>query len=106
MRVTTAYASGVPGMAIDQARRCLEIGKKLDIVYYPFYGNFALGAAFLIEGRFTEARDALIVGTEAIRTLRTMYRFLPWILAFLAEALLALDERSEALAAGDRGVRR
>ena len=106
IRVTTAHASGVLGMAIDQARRCLDIGKKIDVEYYPFYGNFALGAAFLIEGRSTEARDALIVGREAIGTLRTMYGFLPWILAFLADAHLALDEHSEALAAAREGTER
>jgi tetratricopeptide (TPR) repeat protein len=68
------------------------------------FPQLSLGTAYLIEGQFTEARDTLIACTEVIRKLRTMYGYLPWVLALLAEAHLARGEFNKALAAAREGI--
>jgi tetratricopeptide (TPR) repeat protein len=104
--VLLARATGVRGPVLEVGRRCLEIGEKLDNDNNRVLGYFTLGTAYLIEARFTEARDALRVGAAIVRDRRTVFTSLPWILAVLAEAHLALGEHAEALAAAQEGIDR
>jgi class 3 adenylate cyclase/tetratricopeptide (TPR) repeat protein len=101
-----AHATGIRGPVLEVGRRCLEIAEKLDNDNNRVLGYFTLGTAYLIEARFTEARDALRVGAAIVRDRRTVFMTLPWILAVLAEAHLALGEYAEALAAAQEGINR
>ena len=101
-----AYAEGSPGTAVEAARRCLAIGEKLDNDSTRVHGSFALGKAYLTEGRYAEARDVLRASASFMRERRTFMWGLPWVLAVLAEAHLALGEHTEALAAAREGIDR
>lgn len=102
----TAYAIGGGMPILDVGRRCLADAEKFETELYRVQGYCALGTARLIEGQFTEARDTLVACTAVIRTLPTQYGYLPWVLALLAEAHLALGEHNEALAAAQEGIER
>lgn len=57
-----------------------------------------LGIAYLLEGQPAAARDALRESAAIVRDRRTQVAMLPQVLAVLAEAHLALGERTKAMA--------
>ena len=63
-----------------------------------------LGFVYLVEGRPAASRDALREGAAIVRDRRTQVAMLPEVLALLAEAHLALGERTEAVATAREGI--
>jgi class 3 adenylate cyclase len=104
--VTLDYTAGGSGPVLAAARRCLEVGERLDNDASRHQGYFALGTAHLIEARFDDARDALRTSVAIQRDRRTMLAGLPWVLPPLAEAHLALGEHAEALAVARECIER
>jgi tetratricopeptide (TPR) repeat protein len=63
-----------------------------------------LGSAYLVKGRPAAARDALRESAAIVRDRRTQVAMLPRVLGLLAEAHLALGERTEAVATAREGI--
>jgi tetratricopeptide (TPR) repeat protein len=101
-----AHATGVRGPVLEVGGRCLQIAERLDHNNLRVQGYFALGTAHLIEAQFADARDTLRATASIVRDRRTMFMCLPWVLALLAEAHLALGEHAEALAAAHEAIDR
>ncbi len=66
--------------------------------------HFALGHTHLLEGQPVAARDALRESAAIVRDRRMQVAMLPEVLALLAEAHLALGERTEAVATAREGI--
>jgi tetratricopeptide (TPR) repeat protein len=99
-----AYACGEPGSTLEHGRRCLEIAEKLDNESSRMLAHAVLGFAYLLEGQPAAAREALRESAAIARDRRTQTAMLPGVLAVLAEAHLALGERTEALATAREGI--
>ena len=99
-----AYACGGPESALEHGRRSLEIAEKLDNESSRMLAYAALGLAYLVEGSPPPP------ATHSARVPRSLViaarcaRLLPEVLAVLAEAHLALGERTEAVATAREGI--
>lgn len=97
-RAEVAYACGDPESTLEHGRRSLEIAEKLDNESSRMLAYSVLGYAYLLEGQPAAARDALRESVAIVRDRRTQVAMLPEVLALLAEAHLALGERTAAVA--------
>src|SRR5262249_39973782 len=82
----------------------LEIAEKLDNESSRILAYGVLGIAYLLEGQPAAARDALRESAAIVRDRRTQVAMLPEVLALLAEAQLALGERTDAVATAREGI--
>jgi tetratricopeptide (TPR) repeat protein len=89
---------------LELARRGLDIAEQSDNPSNRVAAYFALGAAYLVEGLHTAARDAAREGVAIARGHSVMKQLIPWMLGLRAEAALALGERTEAVAAAREGI--
>ena len=103
-RAEVAYACGDPESTLEPGRRSLEIAEKLDNESSRMLAYTVLGFAYLLEGQPAAARDALRESAAIVRDRRTQVAMLPEVLAVLAEAHLALGERTEAVATAREGI--
>jgi len=103
-RAEVAYACGDPESTLEHGRRSLEIAEKLDNESSRMLAYAVLGFAYLLEGQPAAARDALRKSAAIVRDRRTQVAMLPEVLALLAEAHLALGERTEAVATAREGI--
>jgi class 3 adenylate cyclase/tetratricopeptide (TPR) repeat protein len=103
-RAEVAYACGNPESTLEHGRRSLEIAEKLDNQSSRMLAYAVLGFAYLLEGQPAAARDALRESAAIVRDRRTQLAMLPEVLALLAEAHLALGERTEAVATAREGI--
>jgi tetratricopeptide (TPR) repeat protein len=103
-RVNLAYTCGGTESVPEHGRRTLEIAEKLDNETSRVFAYYTLGTAYLIDAQPAAAREALRESVAIARDRRTLRSFLPQVLAVLAEAHLALGERTEALAAAREGI--
>ncbi len=92
-----AYTCGGTESVLEHGRRSLEIAEKLDNESSRVSAYLTLGTAYLSDAQPAAARDALRESAAISRDRRTVRAFLPQVLAALAEAHLALGERTEAL---------
>jgi len=99
-----AYRCGGPESALEHGRRSLEIAEQLDNEASRLCAYATLGFAYLVEGQPAAARDALRESAAIARDRRALRAFLPMVLATLAEAHLALGERTEAVATAREGI--
>src|SRR5262249_39259084 len=99
-----ACTCGCADPALERGGRSLEIAEKLDNEASRMCAHATLGWASLVEGQAAAARDALRESAAIARDRRVMRGFLPEVLAALAEAQLALGERSEALATAREAI--
>ena len=99
-----AYACGGTESVLEHGRRSLEIAEKLDNETSRVLAYLALGTAYLIDAQPAAARDALHESVAIARDRRTGLVWLPQVLALLAEAHLALGERTEALATAREAI--
>ena len=102
-RAYLAYTCGGTESVLEHGRRSLEIAEKLDNESSRVFAYCALGTAYLIDSQPAAARDALRE-TVAISRDRKIRGLLPRVLPILAEAHLALGERTEALAAAREAI--
>ncbi|MBI3786602.1 MAG: AAA family ATPase [Deltaproteobacteria bacterium] len=103
-RAEVAYACGDPESTLEHGRRSLEIAEKLDNESSRMLAYTVLGVAYLLEGEPAAARDALRESAAIVRDRRTQFAMLPEVLALLAEAHLAVGERTEAVATAREGI--
>jgi class 3 adenylate cyclase/tetratricopeptide (TPR) repeat protein len=89
---------------LERARRSLDIAEQSDNPSNRAAAYFALGAAYLVEGQHAAARDATREGVAIARGHGVMKQLIPWMLGLLAEAALALGERTEAVAAARESI--
>jgi class 3 adenylate cyclase/tetratricopeptide (TPR) repeat protein len=99
-----AYTRGGPGPVLDRSRRCLEVAEQIDNDLCRSLAHFSFGNAYLTEGQPARARESLHTSAAIARDRGTLAALVPQILAMLAEAHLALGERTEALAAAREGI--
>jgi tetratricopeptide (TPR) repeat protein len=99
-----AYARGATEHVLERARRNIEIAERLDNEASRIMAYHSLGRAHLVEGQPAAAREALRESVGMIRERRTLGTLLPMVLVLLAEAQLALGERSEALATAREAI--
>jgi tetratricopeptide (TPR) repeat protein len=99
-----AYTCGGNESVLEHGRRSLEIAEKLDNETSRVLAYFALGAAHLIDAQLAAAGEALRESAAIARDRRSQVAFVPQVLAVLAEAHLALGERTEALAAAREAI--
>jgi len=99
-----AYACGGGESVLEHGRRSLEIAEKLDNELSRVIAYGALGTAYLIDAQPAAAREALRESVTISRDRHTGRAFLPEALALLAEAHLALGERTEAMAAAREAI--
>ncbi len=103
-RAQVTYACGNPESTLEHGRRSLGIAEKLDNESSRMLAYFVLGGAYLLEGQPGAARDALRESAAIVCDRRTQVAMLPEVLALLAEAHLALGERTEAVATAREGI--
>jgi tetratricopeptide (TPR) repeat protein len=103
-RAYLAYTCGGTESVLEHGRRSLEIAEKLDNESSRVFAYCALGTAYLIDAQPAAARDALRETVAISRDRRTIRALLPRVLPILAEAHLALGERTEALATAREGI--
>jgi ATP/maltotriose-dependent transcriptional regulator MalT len=103
-RADVAYACGDPESTLERGRRSFEIAEKLGNESSRMLAYAVLGSAYLLEGQPAAARDALRESAAIVRDRRTQVAMLPQVLGLLAEAHLALGERTEAVAAAREGI--
>jgi len=89
---------------LERARRSLDIAEQSGNQSNRVVAYFALGAGYLVEGQPAPSRDALREGVAIAREHGASKAIVPWLLALLAEAHLALGERSEAVATAREGI--
>jgi class 3 adenylate cyclase/tetratricopeptide (TPR) repeat protein len=99
-----AYTCGGTESVLEHGRRSLEIAEKLDNESSRVLAYFGLGTAYLIDAQPAAAREALRESAAIARDRRMARAFLPLVLAALAEAHLALGERTEALATAREAI--
>ncbi len=99
-----AYTCGDSQPVLDRGQRSLDIAEKLDNESSRVIAYLSLGYGYLIDAQPLAAREALRESAAIIRERRTQRGQLPWVLALLAEAHVALGERAEALAAAQEGI--
>jgi adenylate cyclase len=104
--VMLVHAKGGREPALEAGRRALEIAEQLDDELSRVDGYCGVGTAYLIEGQFAEARDTLRMLAAFVLDRRMFVQQLPWYLAVLAEAHLALGEHADAAAAAREGAER
>jgi tetratricopeptide (TPR) repeat protein len=92
-----AYTCGGPGSVVDEGRRCVEIGERLDNESSRMIGHLGLGHAHLADGEPEAARDAILQSIAIAREHGTQLSYVPTALALLAETYLLLGERGDAL---------
>jgi len=102
--VDLAYARGSRESVLEHGRRSVEIAEKLDNESSRIIAYYTLGLAYLVEGQPAAAREALRESAAIARDRRTLRTFFVLVLARLAEAHLALGERSEALATAREAI--
>ena len=93
-----AYTCGGPEFTPEQGRRSLEIAEQLDNESSRMVAYMSLGYAHLMAADPAASRAVLRESTAIARDRRAPRALLPRALALLAEAELALGERTEALA--------
>jgi adenylate cyclase len=99
-----AYARGATEPVLERARRSIEIAERLDNEASRIIAHQSLGLAHLVEGQPAAAREAFRESVGMIRERRTLGTLLPMVLGQLAEAQLALGERSDALATAREAI--
>jgi class 3 adenylate cyclase/tetratricopeptide (TPR) repeat protein len=99
-----AYACGVSEFTPEQGRRSLEIAERLDNESSRMCAFMTLGRAYLQAGDHAAARAALRESAAVVRDHRTQRAQLPLVLAWAAQAELALGERTAALATAREAI--
>jgi len=89
---------------LERARRSLEIAEQSDNPSNRVAAYVALGAAYLMERQHAAAYDATREGIAIARGRGVVKQSIPLLLGLLAEAALALGERTEAVAAAREGI--
>jgi class 3 adenylate cyclase/tetratricopeptide (TPR) repeat protein len=102
--VDLAYTCGDPESLLEHGRRGVEIAERLDNESSRVFTHFALGTAYLMTAQPSAAGEALRESAAIARDRRTLRGYLPRVLASLAEAHLAIGERTEALAIAREGI--
>jgi hypothetical protein len=95
-----SYAAGIPGLGVEQARRSLAIGEKLDNEMVRVQGYCLLGMGYLTDAQPAAAREALLTSAAIARERRAAVIMLPVIFGALAEAQVALGERGRSPGVG------
>jgi len=95
-----SYAAGIPGLGVEQARRSLAIGEKLDNEMVRVQGYCLLGMGYLTDAQPAAAREALLTSAAIARERRAAVIMLPLIFGALAEAQVALGERGRSPGVG------
>jgi tetratricopeptide (TPR) repeat protein len=99
-----AYTCGGTESVLEHGLRSLEIAEELDHESSRVAAYLTLGTAYLIDAQPAAARDALRETVAIARHRRAVRAFLPRVLAVLAEAHLALGDRTEALATAREAI--
>jgi adenylate cyclase len=99
-----AYTRGDAGSFLDHGRRCLEIANKIDNDSSLVIAYFSLGNSRLMAGQAAEACEALRAGAGIARDRKAFLAFRPQVLSVLAEAQLAIGEKTEAEASAREAI--
>jgi tetratricopeptide (TPR) repeat protein len=104
VRATLAYACGVSEFTPEHGRRSLAIAEQLDNESSRMCAYATLGRAHLQAGDSAAARAALRESAAIARKHLIQRAQLPVVLAWAAEAELALGERTAALATAREAI--
>jgi tetratricopeptide (TPR) repeat protein len=99
-----AYYSGDYDPAVRNAQQALEIAERLGDSFSRTWAWTLFGGAELLEGRWTEAIEALERALSMSRELRTAVEGNSWVLGWLAEAYLGRGDRKRALELAEEGL--
>jgi len=100
------YTMGGGASSVDEGRRCLEIGERLDNDSSRVLGHMALGQAHLADAQPDLAREAFHHALSIAHDQGVQLAFMPLTLALLAQAHLDLGEPGEALRVARDGIDR